>query len=92
MKTLFDKGFGDGFGLHLLDRRTLVALIPPGLGWIEVAAPQLPVEALGRQRILFNLKRVVLDVVKRRGNDAGSVLFNSLQNGFGPSDLERESH
>lgn len=35
------------FWLHLLDGCTLVALVPPGLGWVEVATPQLPVEALG---------------------------------------------
>lgn len=33
--------------LHLLDGGTLVALVPPGLGGVQVATPQLPVEALG---------------------------------------------
>lgn len=33
--------------LHLLDGCTLVALVPPGLGRVQVATPQLPVEALG---------------------------------------------
>lgn len=33
--------------VHLLDWCTLVALVPPGLGWVEVATPKLPVKALG---------------------------------------------
>lgn len=75
-------------GVHLLDGCTLVALVPPGLGWVEVATPQLPVEALGRQRVLFDLKRVVLDVVERRGDHARSVLFNPQQDGLSPVDVE----
>lgn len=77
--------------LHLLDGCTLVALVPPGLGWVQVATPQLPVEALGWQRILVDLKRVIFDVVKRRGDDAGSVFLDSLQDGFSPSSAEAES-
>lgn len=79
-------------GVDLLDWCSLVALVPPGLGWVEVATPQLPVKALGRQRIFFNLKCVVLDVIKWWGDYARSVFFNSLQDGFSPSNMERESH
>lgn len=42
-----------------------VLQLPPGLGWVQVAAPQLPVKALGGQRVLFYLKVVIFDVIKR---------------------------
>lgn len=77
--------------LHLLDGCTLVALVPPGLGWVQVATPQLPVEALGWQRILVDLERVIFDVVKGRGNDAGSVFLDPLQDGFSPSSAESQN-
>lgn len=62
----------------------MVALRPPGLRRVEVSAPQLPVEALSRQRVLLDLKGVVLDVVKGRRHHAGPVLLDPLQNGLGP--------
>jgi hypothetical protein len=46
------------------DGCTVVGVVPPRLGWVEVAAPQLPIKALSRQWILFNLKCVILDVIK----------------------------
>lgn len=67
----------------------MVALCPPGLWWIEVSTPQLPVKALGRQRVLLNLKGVVLDVVERRRHHSGPVLLYSLQDGFGPAGQAR---
>lgn len=76
--------------VYLLNRCTFVARVPPGLGGIKVAAPQLPVEALSRQWILFNLKRVIFDVVEGWGYYAGSVLLNSLQNRFSPTDTEEK--
>lgn len=42
-----------------------VLQLPPGLGWVQVAAPQLPVEALGSQWVFFYLKVVIFDVIKR---------------------------
>ena len=56
----------------------LVAQSPPGLGWVEVTAPQLPVEALRRQRVLLHLERVELDVVKGRRHHTRAVLFDAL--------------
>lgn len=70
-------------------RSCMVALCPPGLWWVEVPTPQLPVKALGRQRVLLNLKGVVLDVVKRWRNHSGPVLLYSLQNGFRPAGQAR---
>lgn len=66
------------------DRGCVVAKNPPGLWWVEVSTPELPVEALRRKGVFFNLKGVVLDVVKRRRHHAGPVLLYSLQNGFCP--------
>lgn len=70
---------------YLPNWSTVVGLVKPGLGWVEVAAPQLPVEALSRQWVLFNLKRVVFDVIKRRRDYACSVLLNSHENRLSPS-------
>lgn len=68
----------------VLDGGAVVGLVPPGLGGVEVATPQLPVEALGRQRILLNLKSVVLDVIERRRDDPRSVLLNSQEDRLSP--------
>jgi len=63
---------------------SLVVQNPPGLGWVEVAAPQLPVEALRGQRVLLHLKRVELDVVKRGRHHSCAVFLDALQNRFCP--------
>lgn len=68
----------------LPDRGRGVLQLPPGLGGVEVAAPQLPVKALGRQRVLFYLKVVVFDVVKGWGDDPFPVLLNAGEHGFSP--------
>lgn len=67
-------------------------LSPPGLWWVEVSAPQLPVEALSRQRVLLDLKRVVLDVVKGGRHHARPVLLYPLQDGLCPAGRHREQH
>lgn len=71
--------------MFLPDRRRVVALHPPGLWRVEVAAPQLPVEALRRQRVLLDLERVVLDVVERGRHHAGAVLLYPLQDRLRPA-------
>lgn len=68
----------------LPDRRGGVVQVPPGLGWVQVATPQLPVEALSRQRILLHLKRVVFNVVERWRDDPRPVLLDPLENRLGP--------
>lgn len=76
--------------LHLVvliclpDGRRVVALCPPGLWWVEVPTPQLPVEALGGQRVLLDLEGVILDVVKGGRHHAGAILLYSLQDRFCP--------
>lgn len=76
--------------LHLVvliclpDGRRVVALCPPGLWWVEVPTPQLPVEALGGQRVLLDLEGVIFDVVKGGRHHAGAVLLYSLQDRFCP--------
>ena len=68
----------------LPDRGCGVLQLPPGLGGVEVAAPQLPVKALGRQRVLFYLEVVIFDVVKGWGDDPFPVLLNAGEYGFSP--------
>lgn len=68
----------------LPDGRCVVALRPPGLWWVEVSTPQLPVEALGGQRVLLDLEGVVLDVVKGGRHHARAVLLYSLQDRLCP--------
>lgn len=68
----------------LPDGRCVVALRPPGLWWVEVSTPQLPVEALGGQRVLLDLEGVVLDVVKGGRHHARAVLLDTLQDRLCP--------
>lgn len=68
----------------LPDWRRGVVQVPPGLGWVQVATPQLPVEALSGQRILLHLEGVVFNVIERWGDDSRPVLFDPLENWFGP--------
>ena len=76
---------GDSPGKNTLpDRGRGVLQLPPGLGGVEVAAPQLPVKALGRQWVLFYLKVVVFDVVKGWGDDPFPVLLNAGEYRFSP--------
>lgn len=67
----------------------MVALGPPGLWWVEVPTPQLPVKALGRQRVLLDFKGVVLNVVERRRHHSRPVFLYSLQDGFRPAGQAR---
>lgn len=62
----------------------MVALRPPGLRRVEVSTPQLPVEALGGERVLLDLEGVVLDVVKRGRHHSRAVLLYPLQDRFCP--------
>lgn len=66
-------------------RSRVVALCPPGLGWVEVSTPQLPVKALSGQRVLLDLERVVFDVVKGWRHNPRPVLLDSLQDRFCPA-------
>lgn len=61
--------------------------LPPGLGGVQVTTPQLPVKALGGQRVLFYLKVVIFDVVKGGGDDPFPVLLYAGEHRFSP---ERE--
>lgn len=68
----------------LPDRGRGVLQLPPGLGGVQIAAPQLPVKALGGQRVLFDLKVVIFDVVKGWGDDPFPVLLYSGEHRFSP--------
>lgn len=70
-------------------RGRLVALCPPDPGWVEVSTPQLPVEALSRQRVLLDLERIVFDVVKGWRHNPRPVLLDSLQDRFCPAGQAR---
>lgn len=74
----------------LPDGCSVVALCPPGLWWVEVPTPQLPVEALGGQRVLLDLEGVVLDVVKGGRHHSSAVLLYPLQDGFCPVGKENQ--
>lgn len=61
-----------------------VLQLPPGLGWVQVAAPQLPVEALGGQWVLFYLKVVIFDVIERRRDDPFPVFLDAREDWLRP--------
>lgn len=73
------------------DGRRVVALRPPGLWRVEVSTPQLPVEALGGQRVLLDLEGVVLDVVKGGRHHSRAVLLYSLQDRFCPVGRQKQT-
>lgn len=70
----------------LPDWRGGVVQVPPGLWWVKVATPQLPVEALSRQRVLLHLECVVFNVVERWRDDPRPVLLDPLENWLSPED------
>lgn len=72
------------------DRGRLIALVQPLLRRDDVHAPQPPVVAMGGVGILLHLKRVVLDVVYGRQDDAGVILLHPGQNRFSPLDVKKD--
>ena len=78
-------GPAQGPGLGSPDGRCLVAAVQPVLGRNDVHAPEPPVVAVGRAGVLLHLKRVVLDVVDGRQDDAPPVLPDPREGGLGPA-------
>lgn len=70
------------------DGRSAVIQVPPGFCGVQIATPQLPVEALSGQRVLLDLKRVVFDIVKRWRYNPGSVFFDSLEDWLSPANIK----
>lgn len=64
-----------------------VVQVPPGFWWVQIPAPQFPVKALSREWVLFNLKCVIFDIVKRWRYNSGSVFFDPLENRLSPVEI-----